>query len=240
MGTDTFQVTARQSRYEVARALAISQRLWRTRGIENIMSHWNQPIARDEILHLWPWEVEDVSVAEFERSLHGLYHFLARVDVYELRTLEDLSAVASLVGHDLHTVTVAKGRKLEQKTELVGSWAGESIPAPGRTFEFTRMLLEQEISVKTSAGFASISEKSRIGLQGFLREDLRIRLPADQDIAFGNTPCVNERGSYALDVREGHLKECYPVREPSNPEIQQAFAAVLKDAVRDVIALIPS
>lgn len=204
------------------------------------MSNWDQHVDRDGMLRPWPWEDEAVSAEEFERSLQSLKHFVELVDIYQLSTLEDLSSVASLIGHDLRTVAAAKGRKMELKTEQVVPGTGEAIPAVAGAFVLTRVLLDREIIVTASDGHSSLSEKKRIGFQGVLREELRVRLPSDRDIAIGNAPNVEERSIYAIDVREGRLREYYPAREPSDFEIQRAFAAVLKDAVRDLIEMLPS
>src|SRR6266566_3295153 len=61
--------------------------------------------------HLWPWEDEGISPVEYIRSLQGLCRFLEQVDLRNLQTLEDVSAVASLIGHDLRALAMAKGQK---------------------------------------------------------------------------------------------------------------------------------
>ena len=83
-----------------------------------------------------------------------------------------------------------------------------------------------------------LSKKRRIGWQGYQREELRVRLPVDRDIAIGEGPNVDEQSIYSIDLREGRKRESSPVREPANPAIQQGFARVLKDAVRDLVAVI--
>jgi hypothetical protein len=203
---------------------------------EVFMFKWNQ--YEQSKFHLWPWEDdEEVSAAEFERSLKSLNCFLDMVNVEALYTLEDLSAVASLVGHDIHTVAVAKGKRIEKKTEEFEPGSSEPISTVKRIYAFSRILRDQEVAVTASGGYASISEKKSTGFQ---REELRVRLPADRDIAIGNTPNVDEQSIFAIDVQGWCLREYYPVREPSNPEIQQGFIAVLMDAVRDVVAVLGS
>ena len=65
----------------------------------------------------WPWEEEGLSAAEYQRSLEGLKRFVEEVEINRLHTLEDLSAVASLVGHDVAVLAVTHGKKIEKKFE---------------------------------------------------------------------------------------------------------------------------
>jgi hypothetical protein len=66
-------------------------------------------------LYVWPWEEERCSAAEYIRALQGLNHFLKDVDIDQLHTLEDVSAVASLLGHDLRMIAMAKGIRVEKE-----------------------------------------------------------------------------------------------------------------------------
>jgi hypothetical protein len=77
--------------------------------------------------HLWPWEDEGISPVEYIRSLQGLSRFLEQVDLRKLQTLEDVSAVASLIGHDLRALAIAKGQKIEKRTQLFEPGASEPI-----------------------------------------------------------------------------------------------------------------
>jgi hypothetical protein len=87
---------------------------------EVFMFKWNQ--YEQSKFHLWPWEDdEEVSTAEFERSLKSLNRFLDMVNVEALYTLENLSAVASLVGHDIYTIAVANMKKTFAKGNLCSS-----------------------------------------------------------------------------------------------------------------------
>ena len=53
--------------------------------------------AEERAFHPWPWEEEVISTAEYRRSLQGLNRFLAEAEASQLHTVEDVSAVASLV-----------------------------------------------------------------------------------------------------------------------------------------------
>ncbi|SRR6266436_7620613 len=63
------------------------------------------------------WAEEGISAAEYQRSFEGLQRFVEEVEVNRLQTLEDLSAVASLVGHDVAVLAVTHGKKIEKKFE---------------------------------------------------------------------------------------------------------------------------
>ncbi len=188
---------------------------------------------------LWLWEDERINPAEYARSLRSLVRFLEAVGVDWLQTVEDLSAVASLVGHDVYTITVAKGKEIEKQAIQLEPGASDPLGRVEREYVFTKLLRDREIAVTASDGHVCISEKRRIGFGGFQREELRVRLPADRDIAIGARPNVDEQSIYAIDLREGSRQEYSPVREPSNPGTQQRFARVLKDAVRDLVTGLP-
>src|SRR5207302_9174251 len=69
-----------------------------------------------------------------------------------------------------------------------------------------------------------------------LHELLRVRLPSDRDIAIGEKPIGNEQSVYAIDLREAHIREYHPAKEPQNAEIQQGFTRVLKDALSAMVS----
>src|SRR5436305_12878149 len=100
----------------------------------------------------WPWEEECISAAEFQCSLEGLQRFVEEVEVNRLHTLEDLSAVASIVGHDLFVLALTHGKKSERKTEQFESTVGESIGRVEREYVFTRTIGRLEIVVTARNG----------------------------------------------------------------------------------------
>ncbi len=202
------------------------------------MSSWSQPIEGNGKFHLWPWEDEVISTAEYERSLQGLKNFVAKVKLTNLLSIEDLSATASLVGHDIAVVIAPKGRKIEKKSLEIGPGASEFIRSLEREYIFTRSMYGQEIVVTTGYGHTLISERRSIGFQTYQREILRIKLPLDRDIAFGNTPNVDDESLWALDLRRGSLQEYRPVKAPEDPAVQQGFTAALKDAIQDIFAVL--
>ena len=188
----------------------------------------------------WPWEEEVISGADYQRSLEGLKHFVEEVDVNQLQTLEDLSAVASLVGHDVYVVAVTKGTKSEKKTEHFEPTVSEPISRIEREYVFTHRSDHLEIVVTASKGHSLISLYRLCGFQRYRSEELSVRLPSDRDIAIGEKPNVDEQSMYAQDVR-GARRAYHPAKEPVSPEIQQVFAHLLKDALstlRDVVSVL--
>lgn len=203
------------------------------------MSTGNQYTEENSKIHNWPWEEEEINAADYSCSLKGIKRFLAEVDVQMLHSLEDLSAVVSLVGHDLHAIVVAKGRKREKKVEQLEAQASEPLTSIEREYVLTKCIRGREIIVTASDGHIMISERRIVGFQGYQREELRVRLPADRDIAIGMTPNVDEGSLYALDLRSGSLKEYRPLIALYDAATQQAFTAVLADALADVVTLLP-
>lgn len=200
------------------------------------MSSWSQHSERNEHFPLWPWEEEVISPAEYEYSLQGLKKFVAEVKFMNILTLEDLSAIASLVGHDIAVVIVTKGQKVEKRSLEIGPGASEFIRSLEKEYIFTRSKYGHDIVATTGYGHTLISERRSIGFQTYQREILRIKLPANRDIAFGNTPNVDDESLYAMDLRNGSLLEYRPIKAPEDPAIQQGFTAALKDAIGDILA----
>src|SRR5260370_8322496 len=85
----------------------------------------------------WPWEEEVISGADYQRSLEDLKRFGEEVDVNQLQTLENLSAVDSLVGHGMYIVAVTKGTKRGKKTEHFEPTLSKPIIRFKRQYVFT-------------------------------------------------------------------------------------------------------
>ena len=188
----------------------------------------------------WPWEEEVFSGAEYQRSLEGLKRFVEERNVKQLQKLEDLSAVASLVGHDVYVVVVTKGKKIEKKTKLFDPTVSEPVCHVEREYVFTSRIGNLEIVVTASKGLVLISRNRLCGFHRYPSEELSVKLPSDRDIAIGESPNVDEQSIYAIDLRRGG-RAYHPAKEPESPEIQQVFAHLLKDALctlRDVISVL--
>ena len=184
---------------------------------------------------MWPWADEINYEAEYKRSLQNLQRFIREVDASKLSTLEDVSAVVSLVGHDLHILAVTQGKQIEKARKYLISWASEPAPDNGLEYVYTVSFDDREVTVTASDGHSVIAEHRTIGFQRYQREELRVKLPSDRDIASGNTPNVDEQSLYAIDLRGGSSKEYHPIKEPDNANVQQGFVALLKEVMRDVV-----
>ena len=188
----------------------------------------------------WPWEEEVISGAEYQRSLEGLKRFVEEVEVDGLQTLEDLSAVASLVGHDIYVIAATQGKKIEQRTEQFEPTVSEPISRIARKYVFTRRIGNLEIVVTASKDYSLILLNRLCGFHRYPSEELSVRLPSDRDMAIGENPNVDDQGMYAQDLRRGG-RVYHPAKEPGNSEIQQVFAHLLKEALstlRDVVPVV--
>jgi hypothetical protein len=204
---------------------------------EITMHTWSQRTGDDSAFPPLPWEHPKVSPAEYARSLQSLARFLLEVgEASQICTIEDLSAVASLVGHDLYTITITKGKAVEGAAEQLDTEAYDALRNAERHYRLTKFLRDRQIAVTSGSGHVCISEKSRVGWQGYQREELRVRLPSTGDIAIGVRPNVDEQSIYAIDLRGGARREYHPVREPLNADAQGGFAHLLRDAVMDLVA----
>jgi len=202
------------------------------------MLTWNQQPEEPKKMFVWPWEEEKINAAEYMRALQGLNRFLKEVDIDQLYTLEDVSAAASLLGHDLRVIAMAKGTAVEIRSGFLAGVTNGSIDDIYQKYVLTMFINDQEVVMTADSEHVLVSEKSIIGFQRYRREILRVRLPTDRDIAIGEQPNVDEQGIYALDLREGGVKEYHPTREPDNTELQQEFTRVLKDVIGHVRELV--
>lgn len=191
---------------------------------------------QDRNLHVWPWEDEGIDEIEYTHSLQSLNRFLGTVDVSTLHTLEDVSAVASLVGHDLHVLAVAKGKKIEKKIEPPVVGVSGPLSMSETVYVLKIALADRELSVMSSNGHVALAKHSIIGFARYQREDLRFRLPTDRDIAIGEQPNVDEESVYVIDARGFVIQKYHPTTEPHNVELQQKFTHALKEGVRDIVS----
>jgi hypothetical protein len=191
---------------------------------------------QEQTFHMWPWQEEAVSVTEYAYALHDLNRFLAQVEVRELQTLEDVSAVASLVGHDLHVLTRTKGKRIEKKIERFEPGASEPIRDIEKIDVLRASFGNHELGVTVRGGHAALTKHRLVGFQLYQCEELRVRLPTDRDIAVGGKPNVSEHSLYAIDVRGEGIQQYSPVTDPADAHIQQGFIRVLKEVVRDIVS----
>jgi hypothetical protein len=179
----------------------------------------------------WPWEEEWISVAEYQCSLEGLKRFVEEVEINRLHTLEDLSAVVSLVGHNLSVFAVTHGTKSERKTEQFEPTVGESIRHIEREYVYTQTIGRLKFVVTARNGHSLLSRYRLLGFHGYPSEELSVSLPSDRDIAIGEKPNVDEQSLFATDVQGRGRRVYHPTQEPESSEIQQVFARLLKDAL---------
>jgi hypothetical protein len=197
--------------------------------------NWSQQAEGQGTYPACPWDDEVISVEEYKCSLHSLRRFIAEVDVSRLYTLEDVSAVASLVGHDVRVLAAIQGKKNERRSLRLEVGASELISRVEREYVYTTYIEDREIVVTARDGHCWMSQRRMVGFQRYQREELRIVLPSDRDIAFGNTPNVGDQSLYEIDLRGGK-KEFHPVKEPENAQIQQGFMCILKEVIREMLS----
>lgn len=183
---------------------------------------------------LWPWEEPVISQADYQRALDDLHRFVDEVEVKQLQTLEDLSAVASLVGHNLSVVAATRGQKREHKTIYTQPGVSEPLSHLERAYMFAQNLADRQIVLTAGQGHSLLALYRLCGYPAYRRAELSIRLPADRDIAIGQKPNVGEDSLYVIDLR-GASRDYHPIKEPHVPHTQQGFAELLKDALRALI-----
>ncbi len=187
---------------------------------------------------LWPWQEEGASLAEYKDALNSLKRFLAAVDINQLQTLEDVSAIASLVGHDLRVIAVTNRQVIEEKIEYLEFGVSDTLKNALKMYSLKIVVNGLNLVVSEWDGYVNISQFRTVGFQGYQCEILRIKLPSDRDIAIGNRPNVEEHSLHAFDLR-GAVKEQYlPTSEPSNAQIQQGFMRLLKECIEDILSVL--
>ncbi len=184
-----------------------------------------------------PLPQEDVDAAEYARSLESLRRF-AGVDITGIRNLEDLSARASLIGHDIKVVVLAKGGIQETKFKYQKSGVLEKTKAIDRTYVIRKPVGDHEIIALSGEGHANIEGYKLVG--GKQLSDYLVRLPTNQDInRLSGSRISDESGLHAIDWRSSNAVNYYPSSDPEDPKVNQGFAAVLQDSVKDLLSVLP-
>lgn len=183
-----------------------------------------------------PLQQEDVDTTEYARSLESLRRFLD-IDVGKIKTIEDLSAKTSVVGHDLRTVILAKGEI--QETRFGYTKPGEARPtkAIDRIYVIRKPVGDHTIFATTYKESAYMG--AYVINRGQQLSTFNVRLPASSDITVTGEPIKDMQNVSAVDWRGGTTRSYYPAKEPNNHEVQQGFARVLKDGIRDVLSIMP-
>lgn len=198
--------------------------------------NWSQQGEGQGTYPTCPWDDEVISIEEYKCSLLSLRRFIAEVDVSGLYTLEDVSAVASLVGHDVRMLAATQGKKNERRSLRLEIGASELISRVEREYVYITYIEDREMVVTARDGHCWITKRRIMGFQRNQREELRVVLPSDRDIAVGNTPNVGDQSLYEIDLRGGSKKEFHPVKEPDNARIQQGFMSILKDVIQEMLS----
>lgn len=181
--------------------------------------------------HLWPWEDERVGAGEYISSLNSLKHFIEIVDIEQIHTLEDVAALASLVGHDLAVIAMVKGREEKSAYFEAGDMSGRT----QTVYNFRTLLYNCELALSVKDGFATLSKFTVIGFHSYQREEMRAALPSDRDIAVGNVPNVDVDSVYAISIQGIKRGKFLPLAESDNAEVQQGFMRILKACVEEFV-----
>ena len=64
-------------------------------------------------------------------------------------------------------------------------------------------------------------------------------LPTHAEFRSKKTEIENMFGLHATDWRSGKAISYYPAREPQNASVQQGFARVVQDGVREILSVVP-
>jgi hypothetical protein len=181
-----------------------------------------------------PIEQDNIDSQEYSRSLEGLRRF-SKVDTSSIQTLEDLSAKTSLVGHDLHTVILAKGG-IKTGYERTG----ENPFDENNREEIQVYALEGTVGDHTiiaeAMGDTVVLKMSTTESE----QPIIVRLPSDRDIAATGDPLTDMFSIGALVPRkDGSVEGYFPARSPKFPNIQQDFAHILQKGVKDALSIVP-
>lgn len=200
----------------------------------------------DREMPFGPLESDDVTAEVYGRAYKELKRFV-ELDVSRIKTIEDLSAEASLLGEELQRVVVSSGEIQETNFDYQNSITGDEHKAVDRTWVIRKPVGDHKIvahATKRSkitgkdVGGAVIDAYRIVG--GRQLSLFNIKLPVGQDIGVTGDPILDILGVGAVDWRSGKAVSYYPAEEPNNSDVQQGFAKVLQDGLREVLAVIPA
>ncbi len=181
---------------------------------------------------------EDVGSLEYAKAIDGLRRF-TQVDVSSINNINDLSAHASMISHDLRSVVLASGgiEQIDQQYHSIDeSGLIEEKKVKGSTYIFSRDIKDGKIIL--SLGNDSVyfvvmrQEDSQTALM-----DLSLTLPLYGDINTQDSR-MGFRQLIAADWRGG-IKNYFPLMRPLSSEDNQGFAKVLKDGVSILLSALP-
>lgn len=178
------------------------------------MSHYSKEAPHG------PPEPDNVTAREYARAINGLRDFLG-FDTTSLKTIEDLSAQASLIGEDIAKIVVATGEILKP----IPIWG---IRKPVEDHVLFVMVLPTTVEI--SAYRMNSSDEDYI---------YTVWLPAHDDIKVTDIPRFNLSSVCAYDCRGTSEVGYFPAKDSANAAVQQGFAKVLQEAVREVLLVTP-
>jgi len=168
---------------------------------------------------------------EYTRSLKQLESFL-KIDVKDIRSIGDLSAKASLVGHSLTEVVKVNGeiqklnvfRPHEEKRGKIEEILRYEMDREEDGFQVLATVLGDEVKV----AIKEVRNSDKLPISSVV-------LPVRGDILGDNENRVKAR-----DWRNNLSQNYNPVESPNDSEVQQGFCRVMQECVGAVLSILPS
>jgi hypothetical protein len=180
-------------------------------------------------------EPDQVSPEQYDMAFDSLEE-AGNVDISRILVLRSLSANFSLVGDDINTLILGGGEL--QSTGFTGTLKGiEGTDMVDRQWVLRRKVGDHEIVAVAGKEFVSvetymIDHGEQMGIFQFT-------LPRHTEFRSTGNLLKDTIHTHAVDWRSGKAISYYPAVEPSNPKIQQGFAKVVQDGIKELLSVAP-
>jgi hypothetical protein len=173
---------------------------------------------------------ENVTSTEYGQALANLVRFAA-LDIAKLRSLQDLGHTASTIGRDVGTVVLTKGRiqNEEYKLDRVIGNSNVVVTLFGWDTVSSGKDLRLEIDKFDIKGKGNTGDQ----ISGF-----HIVLFANKNLGEPNYLLHFPVLPLAAVRRLGKFEMYSPGLAPNSPEVQQGFASLLQEAVRELLPIL--
>jgi hypothetical protein len=179
-------------------------------------------------------EPDQVTCEQYALAFHTLEEAAGK-DVSKILILSSLSANFSLVGDDIKTLILGGGEI--QTTSFKGPFRGkQNVSMVDRAWVIRKPVGDHEIVATTHGNVVSVEAYHiRDGQQLSL---FNFSMPIHTEFRSTGNRLKDMMSLHATDWRDGHVVSYNPSVQPDNASIQQGFARIVQDGLRELLTVV--
>ena len=191
-------------------------------------------MGTEEITPFGGLEPDQVTPEDYRRAYRSLCDFL-EVEASKIKSLDDLSARASLIGDDLKTIVLGSG-EIETTRFDFQDHLGETHQAVDRSWVIRKPVGDHKICVTNSHSGIYITEYEIVNNDQL--SIFAIHLPLRSEYKSNGDILSDQSFIYATDWRNNDVVSYYPAVYPNDSKVQQGFTIILQEAIRKVLKVV--